>query len=356
MGLVGGCCCLLSHKKRQPRPSRRRSPPRPLLLFTSESAAMPAADNRPAGGTRTTLGPQVSSKRATAPSYGFGSGTRETQERVFISHEHASLSSGGVARSPGPAVYSHRPSVGVQVDGAKESAPLWAFGTEERFAPPNKSTADNPAPGHHGTQSGIGIQVDSKKASLPLYGFGSSTREQQEKVYVDQEHSAVGYGKASPGPCTYMLNPAVGKQVLSYGPSGFARSVKNGSQPTWVFGKAERLMVAKSTNMPGPGAYEIATAVGVQASSTKRSLPRFGFGTSTRENVAKVYISAEHEKVMPGGRDVPGPGQYPAQNMTGSRIASSRQATGSAWGFGTSKRFSDASKRAGDPGPGQYVI
>ena len=43
------------------------------------------------GGTQTTFGPQVSSKRASAPCYGFGSGTRETQEKVFVLQEHATL-------------------------------------------------------------------------------------------------------------------------------------------------------------------------------------------------------------------------------------------------------------------------
>ena len=61
----------------------------------------------PAGGTRTTFGSQSSSRRRSAPSFGFGSGTREMQEKVFVSQEHAALSSGGV-RSPGPAVYTAR--------------------------------------------------------------------------------------------------------------------------------------------------------------------------------------------------------------------------------------------------------
>ena len=37
---------------------------------------------RPAGGTRTTFGTQPSSRKLSAPAYGFGSGTREQQDWV----------------------------------------------------------------------------------------------------------------------------------------------------------------------------------------------------------------------------------------------------------------------------------
>ena len=93
--------------------------------------------SRPVGGTRTTLGPQVSSKRTSAPNYGFGTGTRATQEKVFVSQEHAALQ--GNPSSPGPGNYPFVPSVGPQVNGAFESAPLYTFGADERFSKGNKS-------------------------------------------------------------------------------------------------------------------------------------------------------------------------------------------------------------------------
>lgn len=310
------------------------------------------SDDRPVGGTRTTLGPQASSQRRSPPIYGFGTSTREHRERVFISQEHAALSTGGgFERSPGPAKYTQLAAIGPQVDGARESAPLWSFGTDPRF----REGKEGDSPPHYDPEAGIGIQFNSRKTTLPIYGFGTSTRDDQEKVFVSQEHNAVYYGRDGPGPI-YMSEPAVGRQTLSFGPTGYARKVKNPSQPTWIFGKAERMPSSKSTDsMPGPGQYTIAVAVGTQASSTKKTKPAYGFGSGTREHAAKVFISHEHEKVSGGGKDVPGPGAYPSQNMTGSRIASSRQATGAAWGFGSSKRFSGPAS-SWVPGPGQYVI
>ena len=107
----------------------------------------------------------------------------------------------------------------------------------------------------------------------------------------------------------------------------------------------------------GPGKYSINPAVGNQVVSNKPSLPRFGFGTGTRDVAAKVYISPEHDKVS-GGRNAPGPGQYPIKSLTGERVASSTQKTGAAWGFGTSKRFADAfeKQKKNNPGPGHYVV
>jgi len=311
----------------------------------------PAAPAAPSA-TRTMLGPQVSSKKASAPNYGFGSGTRETQEKVFVSPEHAALQ--GNPASPGPAVYSQRASVGPQVDGPKASAPEWAFGTAQRFGS-SKYAVGYPAPGTYDADVGIGKQVNSNKTTLPIYGFGSSTRQHQEKVYLTKDHNKGLYGKESPGPSPYTLNPAVGNQVLSFGPTGAYRRIRNGSQPTWVVGKDARFKADRPSLAPGPGAYALSPAVGNQVTSNKPSLPRFGFGTSNRDHAAKVYISPEHAKLSGGPGCAPGPGAYPVASMTGAQVASSTKVTGSAWGFGTAKRFNDAFKHP-VPGPGQYVV
>ena len=314
-------------------------------------------------GTRSMLGAQVSSKRESAPSYGFGSSTREHRERVFISQEHAALAIGD-GRSPGPAVYPARPSIGPQVNGAIATAPQWAFGSDNRFSPPNKSTVDNPAPGHHDQRASIGPQVNGALQSAPVFSFGSSTRDHQQKVFVSEEVNKIrDYGKASAGPAGGRgeLTKAVGKQVLSSGPSpygsgGMGGRMRNASQPTWVFGSADRFEKSSSTGwVPGPGAYTDCQSVGEQIASHKPSKPRFGFGSSTREHAAKVFISAEHDKIT-GNRFAPGPGAYAVPSLTGKPIRTGTQHTGSSWGFGTSKRFSDAFKKDADPGPGHYII
>jgi hypothetical protein len=157
------------------------------------------------------FGDQSLSKRQSAPQYGFGSSTREHQQKVFTSPEHAQLSAPRV--SPGPAVYSLRNSVGAQVDGRKSSAPQWAFGTADRFMGEKRSTA-NPGPGTYDAKSGIGPQTASQRASQPLYGFGSSTREIVNKVFLSEGHNKDKYGKQSPGPAVYTHQGSIGKQQV----------------------------------------------------------------------------------------------------------------------------------------------
>ena len=132
--------------------------------------------------------------------------------------------------------------------------------------------------------------------------------------------------------------------------------MRSTSQPSWVMGKAERFEKDGAVRAPGPGTYSITAAVGTQVSSSKPSLPRFGFGTGNREHAAKVFISKEHEKVT-GGRDAPGPGAHAIPSLTGKPVVAGKQKSGAAWGFGTSKRFTDAfAHQKGNPGPGHYVI
>jgi len=330
------------------------------------AAPPPAATAQHAGGTRSTLGPQ--GVRPSAPNYGFGSGTRETQSKVFISQEHAALAVNPL--SPGPAMYSTVASVGPQVNSAMESAPRYGFGTSDRddvakvyISHEHEKTMPGGlfAPGpQYNFETGIGQQVTSQKATLPLYGFGSSTREHQQKVYISAEHEKVSGGPGEGAGFKYSLHPSLGSQVLSYGPTGYNCRVKNGSQPGWVMGKAERFGNLSSGGgsgalAPGPGTYTITPSVGVQVASSKPSLPRYGFGSSTREHANKVFISRDHAKLS-GGKFAPGPGQYPVAPMTGAKVASSNGgATSSAWGFGTSKRFDDQGKYRA-PGPGHYVI
>ena len=113
--------------------------------------------------------------------------------------------------------------------------------------------------------------------------------------------------------------------------------------------------VKRAATSPGPGSYTTINSVGVQVASTKPSTPRFGFGSSNRDHMAKVYISQDHEKTS-GGRDAPGPGAYALTPSTGHKQAQSNIHTASSWGFGTSERFNKVSKHTGTPGPGTYVI
>jgi len=319
----------------------------------AEGAAAPAL--RPPGGTLSTLGTHPT--KESAPNFGFGTSTRENREKVFVSQEHAALASGSV-RSPGP-IYNHLPAVGPQPTGSMASAPVWVFGTGQRFEAENKSTVDNPAPGKYDCQSSIGPQPAGHCKTQPSYGFGSGTRENQEKVFISNEHNNTSdFGRGSPGPAApYGTTTGVGKIPLSYAPScnGITGRVKNASQPAWVMGKAERFDQIGSSWVPGPGQYVLTDSVGAQADSKKKGAPKYGFGSSTREHREKVFVSQEHASVSSGGAWVPGPGQYAVQSLTGKPVVAGTQKSGAAWGFGTSKRFADTFKQRA-PGPGMYVV
>ena len=95
---------------------------------------------------------------------------------------------------------------------------------------------------------------------------------------------------------------------------------------------------------------------GVQVRSTFHSNPAYGFGAATRETAQKRFISDEHKsKELPGW--TPGPGQYKHHVTTGKQSESSRR-TEPRYSFGTSARFDKTkSEREGAvPGPGAYLI
>ena len=195
---------------------------------------------------RSMLGPQVNSTRKSAPVYGFGSSTREHAAKIFLSSEHAALAFAGQG-SPGPAGYVQKSTVGPQADGRFVSYPQWAFGSAQRFPAAGK-TSSLPGPGEYVQRSSIGAQVNGTQPSQPIYGMGSSTRESVKKVYISDGHSnSVGYGMHSPGPASYSLKGAVGKQDQS----------PKTNQPAWVFGSNKRFRdpdILRRSKLPAPGA------------------------------------------------------------------------------------------------------
>ena len=89
------------------------------------------------------------------------------------------------------------------------------------------------------------------KRSAPLPGFGSSTRDNTSKVFLTPDHEKVNFGKGSPGPLTYTLTPATGKQTLSSRRE--APSYGFGSNDRWYMSR----LAARLGNTPAPGAYNV---------------------------------------------------------------------------------------------------
>eukprot|EP00900_Chrysochromulina_parva_P021692 jgi/Chrpa1/4156/Chrysochromulina_OHIO_Genome00014500-RA len=290
--------------------------------------------------TRSMFGVQVLSKRRSGQRYGFGSSTRAVANKVFLSSEHAKLAPPNTI-TPSPNAYTLRAAVGPQSDGKKPSAPLWGFGSADRFQGNTKPSAQNPGPGAYDARSGLGVQVSSTKEQQPLYGFGTSTRDHVAKVFVSEEHNKSLYGIDSPGP-VYTMDAAIGRQQLSQKSNG----------PAWVQGVAERWQydhVKRAATSPGPGSYTLKPAISVQVSSTMISAPMPGFGTSNREHMQKLFISTEHEKGLLGNNS-PGPCSYKVPEGNGPQHLSVWH-TQPSWGFGTSARWQQ-SKNSGFSVPG----
>ena len=93
---------------------------------------------------RSMLGTQSIAHKVSAPQYGFGTGNRTHQEKLFMTEAHSKLSL--VTRSPGPAVYDKESTLGRNVDHIP-TLPQWQFGTAQRFSPPAKEIVKFPGPG-----------------------------------------------------------------------------------------------------------------------------------------------------------------------------------------------------------------
>ena len=93
----------------------------------------------------------------------------------------------------------------------------------------------------------------------------------------------------------------------------------------------------------------------------KASAPKFSFGSSTRDQAGKVFVSQEHTALATAGKGSPGPAVYTLPPSVGGKQPDGRRADPPSWGFGTAQRFRPRTApvkpdgHAGNnPGPGHY--
>lgn len=272
--------------------------------------------------TRSLLGPQPLAKWKSSPSYGFGKGSRDTREKVYISKDH---SKGVYGRhSPGPAAHQLRPSTGPQMLSTKQSQPQWAFAAAQRF--PQSKFEDTPGPGAYEPPQELGKQFVSKFASQPVFGFGSAEQRSNWKVFISEEHNAAFYGRDSPGPLAYGSRSTMGKQELS----------TMRTPPVHSFGSSKRAAqprhLKRASESPGPAAYSLGPSVGKQVLSKLRSASTPSFGKGEQMHNPKVYVSEEINRSFYGRV---GPGPTTATQMPSfARQPLSRVRTAPQWGFG----------------------
>jgi hypothetical protein len=291
---------------------------------------------------KSTFGPQAYAKDGgrfrSYPSYGFGASTREVAGKVFVSQEHTALATAGT-QGPGP-IYLLAPSVGgKQPDGRKPDPPVWKLGTAERF-PKSSSSLNEPGPQKYTLPGLIGQKPTpgTSYRSEPIYGFGSATRDQCAKAMTEIP------GTESPGP-VYTLQGAMGK----------ISSSRYGSGP--LYSIAGRVWAPDGTGGEGAGLkYTLPQSIGPQPDSRMERAPTMLFGTSTREQNAKRFVSVEHKKNLFGTHS-PGPAAPYQLDSSLGKQGSGRYKTQPNTVFSRASRWAKneaEQKRNTVPGPGAY--
>eukprot|EP00798_Chlamydomonas_sp_ICE-L_P011851 gene11851-14956_t len=283
---------------------------------------------------------QVVSDDRTEPAFGFGTSHRDNYQKT-------KTQSGNNSQG---AVYKYQSAIGIQPESKYESSSSTGFGSSSRSV---KYDNKVPGPGSYAKGGSIGIMAESKHSTSERPVFGSSTRDGEAKVWLDETLMKTTMGKNTPGPNSYKQPGGVGKQVEG----------KYDTLPSWKLGTETRFNNKDGTrdfpgagtdgtrDFPGAGAYGTGiSSMGIQPSSSKKTLPNPKIGTSTRDAANKVFISKEHEKGM-FGRDTPGPTTAPRIDSVGNQTLSAKR-TNPSFGFGTAKR--DNGKGSTVPGPGSY--
>jgi len=143
---------------------------------------------------------------------------------------------------------------------------------------------------------------------------------------------------------------------------GYERSALGGSSKsglnhtsTYFYGESPiKPVLCTDNRYSAVGSYSM---FGSQAISERASSGAFGFGTSTREQVANTYLSPAHLKVC-YGKFSPPPDTYTLQSSLGRQVLDQKTSYPSR-SFGLEERF-DADRRdkraAQTPGPGAYRV
>ncbi|CAG9466544.1 unnamed protein product [Pedinophyceae sp. YPF-701] len=189
----------------------------------------------------------------------------------------------------------------------------------------------------------------SNMKSSSSFGFGTSTRDQFARTYaspaVDKSNRNSKGGNYGTGPGAYNPeNSSFGKHVAS--------TAKDA--PSYGFGQSERLVRPKSA-VPGPGSYSHIETLHGATVSTMKSPPKTGFGTTTRDQAASVFVSTRHEKKQYASRGSPGPGTYQPPSSLFKSVDATKS-TAPSWKMPGGERFKYDYERRGreNPGAGQY--
>ena len=194
---------------------------------------------------------------------------------------------GGVPDIPGPGSYNHISDQ--RGGGFLGDAPSFTMGARKSVPRP-----DDASPGPLYSPRMLTSVATGPMGDAPEFSFGSSKR------FPDS-------GTGDPGPGQYMQSTTrIGGSLL-------------GDAPKYGFGTDERFnRLARQLNdaaeSPGPGSYDDKGILGEQRSSKRVTEPAFGFGSSNREHISRVFVSDMHARAS--GSAVRGADEPPRRVLT----------------------------------------
>lgn len=142
-----------------------------------------------------------------------------------------------------------------------------------------------------------------------------------------------------PGPGQYTQHSSMRTQTDSNCKTAnrcsFGTAPRN--QVNKMFISAEHARVNNRSVAPGPGRYECASSLRTQVSSTKNSSTRVKIGRGTRDDANKIFVSNAHAALNNSPR-TPGPGTYEANKSSVAAQASSTKESAPAFKIGTAPK------------------
>lgn len=276
-----------------------------------------ARRSRPAG-TRSQLGKQVESTKATAPSWGFSSSPQRPQSATVIGNA-LELSTGD--------------ALGKQARSERVSSACTSFGASKRMRWQVIGSGVSPAE--------YSPSVQQSSESLPLTGSASIRATKQVK-----SGNISTAGSRSPAPDAYKLPSNVGAgRKLSFGTS----------RPEAAKGVPQSATASQSE------VYALTSGMGKQA-DVRQNLPEVTLSGSGREKLPS--LTQKQAGALLHSREGPGPASNsflrggPHTTVTAfSKQSVARKRTNASYSFSKQSRFQNSSVASHcDVGPGEYVV
>lgn len=213
--------------------------------------------------------------------------------------------------------------------------------------PPSKYTKRPPLKPHRAE-----TELTNKELGTPgpAHYSGSKTFGRNKSEFGSNKANGAFFGSAArpwqnqkldgvPGPGQYTLKSSMRTQTDSNCKSAnravFGTAPRN--QVNKMYISAEHARVNNRSAAPGPGRYELGSSLRTQHLSTKNSSTRVRIGRGTRDDAQKIFVSNAMAQINNSPR-TPGPGTYEANKSSVAAQANSTKESAPAYKIGTAPK------------------